>query len=61
VKNCVRDWKEKDPEAVASLLRGDNTKHKPFLEAAKKGRIELMAFFLQEGANHLQRTYEFFS
>ena len=56
MKNCVRDWKEKDPEAVASLLRGDNTKHKPFLEAAKKGRIELMEFFLQEGANHLQRT-----
>ena len=50
------NWKEEDPEAVACLLRGDHKEHQPFLEAAKKGNIELMQFFLQHGANHLQRT-----
>ncbi|XP_028391796.1 uncharacterized protein LOC114516496 isoform X2 [Dendronephthya gigantea] len=49
-------WKEKDPEAVACLLNGDHKQHQPFLEAAKKGNIQLMQFFLEQGANHSQRT-----
>lgn len=50
------DWRSKDPEAVANLLHGDHVEHQPFLEAARKGNVALMEFFLQQGANHLQRT-----
>lgn len=49
-------WREKDPEEVARLLNGDHEEHQPFLEAAKKGNIDLMEFFLEQGANHSQRT-----
>ena len=48
--------KKEDPEAAACLLGGDHKEHQPFLEAAKKGNIQLMEFFLQHEANHLQRT-----
>ncbi|CAB4034232.1 tetratricopeptide repeat family, partial [Paramuricea clavata] len=58
LKIGLRNWKEKDPEAVACLLSGNHKEHQPFLEAARKGNIDLMEFFLQEGANYLQRTPE---
>ncbi|XP_028391727.1 serine/threonine-protein phosphatase 6 regulatory ankyrin repeat subunit C-like [Dendronephthya gigantea] len=51
-------WREKDRNAVASLLNGDHEKHQPFLEAARKGNVKLMEFFLEQEANHLQRTPE---
>ena len=49
-------WKQKNPETVDSLLEGNHEKHQPFLEAAKNGNVELMGFFLEQGANPLQRT-----
>jgi ankyrin repeat protein len=45
-----------DEDIGACLLRGDHLEYQPFLEAARKGNIELMEFFLEHGANHLQRT-----
>jgi ankyrin repeat protein len=53
---ALHNWRREDAEAVECLLRGDHKEHQPFLEAAKKGNIELIEFFLQQGANHLQRT-----
>ncbi|XP_028391726.1 transient receptor potential cation channel subfamily A member 1 homolog isoform X2 [Dendronephthya gigantea] len=58
LKKGLVDWKRKDPKAVADLLNGEHEKHQPFLEAAKKGKVELLQFFWDEGANYSQRTPE---
>ncbi|CAB4017355.1 serine threonine- phosphatase 6 regulatory ankyrin repeat subunit B, partial [Paramuricea clavata] len=55
LKISLHSWKKREPEAVMRLLSGDH-QHQPFLEAARKGNIDLMEFFLQKGANPLQRT-----
>ena len=52
-----KDWAKRGCEDTgACLLRGDHEEHQPFLEAARKGNTELMEFFLNHGANELQRT-----
>ena len=54
----LANWAKREchEDIGACLLRGDHEEHQPFLEVARKGNIELMEFFLNHGANHLQRT-----
>ena len=54
--NVFDTWKQENPEAADCLLKGNHEKHQPFLEAAKKGNVHLMKYFLEKGANPLQRT-----
>ncbi|XP_028391797.1 transient receptor potential cation channel subfamily A member 1-like [Dendronephthya gigantea] len=56
LKKGLLSWREKNPETLACLLKGDYKEDQPFLEAAKKGNIQLLEFFLEEGANYLQRA-----
>ncbi|XP_028391719.1 transient receptor potential cation channel subfamily A member 1-like isoform X3 [Dendronephthya gigantea] len=58
LKTGLLNWRRMDRKAVADLLDGKIKKNQPFLEAAKRGNVELMEFFLEQGANHLQKTPE---